>query len=156
MTAKDIAQRMHTIIWSLNQENDSLDNFIEYVRQYGLSYFEGSQVQFHFDVAVKGTTKTELNGALRKNMFLIVKEALHNVLKHAAATEAAIRLESDGKTLKLSISDNGKGFAVQQNNHHNGFGNGLRNMQKRAEEVGGRLSFTSNNGVTIYVHVPIR
>lgn len=155
-TARDIAQRMHTIIWSLNEENDSLDNFVEYVRQYGLSFFEGSSIRFRFEVNVApGKTDMLLGGSVRKNLFLIVKESLHNVLKHSGASEVTVHLVFDGKKLLLTIADNGKGFSMPQQGEHNGFGNGLRNMHKRAEEIGGQLSFSSQPSMMIQVSTPI-
>src|SRR5687768_4764950 len=68
-TAKDIAQRMHTIIWSLNAENDTLGNFSEYVRQYGVSFFEDTGIRFSFDSDDNLPESHQLNGIQRKNLF---------------------------------------------------------------------------------------
>ena len=85
-TAKEIAQRMNTIIWSLNAENDTLGNFSEYVRQYAVPFFEDTGIAFkytHTDLP-KGK---QISGVLRKNLFLIIKEALHNIIKHSEARD---------------------------------------------------------------------
>jgi signal transduction histidine kinase len=81
----------------------------------------------------------------RHNIFLIVKEALTNVLKHAAAREVQLSARVAGKKLSLVIADDGRGFdfnAVTTN----GARNGLENMRRRAEAVGGRLNVTSAPG----------
>ncbi|RYD80556.1 MAG: hypothetical protein EOP53_07885 [Sphingobacteriales bacterium] len=147
-TAKDIAQRMNTIIWSLNTENDSLHNFAEYVRQYGVSFFENSGIKFNYTTSPDLPEKTQLSGGQRKNLFLITKESFHNILKHSGATEADVSITLIHKKLRIVIKDNGKGLQ-----HNNGFGNGLKNMQKRMNEINGSFDIHSNNGTAITVSV---
>jgi signal transduction histidine kinase len=149
-TAKDIAQRMNTIIWSLNTENDSLQNFAEYVRQYGVSFFENSSIVFHFSASPALPEKIQLSGGQRKNLFLITKESLHNILKHSEATSAEIFISLKQNKLHLLIKDNGKGL---QNN--NSFGNGLKNMQKRMNEINGSFDIQSDNGTVITVSLQL-
>ncbi len=147
-TAKEIAQRMNTIIWSLNTENDSLHNFVEYVRQYGVSFFENSNIKFVYNIPPSLPTKAELSGGQRKNLFLIVKESLHNILKHSGATEAVVSISLVQNKLRIVIKDNGKGL-----HNNNEFGNGLKNMQKRMNEIHGKFDIHANNGTVITVSV---
>lgn len=147
-TAKDIAQRMNTIIWSLNTENDSLHNFSEYVRQYGVSFFENSGIKFNFSGPAAETNETQLSGGQRKNLFLITKESFHNILKHAGATEADIAITLVQNKLRIVIRDNGKGL---ENN--NSFGNGLKNMKKRMDEIHGSFDIQTLNGTVTTVSV---
>ncbi|RYF90375.1 MAG: hypothetical protein EOO03_03810, partial [Chitinophagaceae bacterium] len=149
-TAKEIAQRMNTIIWSLNMENDSLQSFAEYVRQYGVSFFEGSSIQFQCNVAQELPLHTELSGVLRKNLFLIIKEALHNTLKHSQASSATLDIGLTGNNLELIIADNGTGISGE-----NRFGNGQKNMQKRVDEIHGTLLVSSQKGTRILVTAPL-
>lgn len=149
-TAKDIAQRMNTIIWSLNTENDSLHNFAEYVRQYGVSFFENSDIKFNYKASADLPENTQLSGGQRKNLFLITKESFHNILKHSGATEADVSITLINNKLRLVIQDNGKGL---QNN--NSFGNGLKNMQKRMNEIGGNFDIHTHNGTVITVSVQL-
>jgi len=155
-TAREIAQRMHTIIWSLNQENDRVDNFVEYVRQYGLGFFEGSPVKFVFHANVDHVRDVQISGAWRKNYFLIIKEALHNTLKHAEATEVKLNIDADKGSMHVLIQDNGKGFTSPANDSMHSFSNGLRNMQKRAEEIGGSISIKNDHGTTVEVVAPMK
>ena len=147
-TAKDIAQRMNTIIWSLNTENDSLHNFAEYVRQYGVSFFENSGIKFNYSASPDLPEHTQLSGGQRKNLFLITKESFHNILKHSGATETDVAITLIQNKLRLVIKDNGKGL---QNN--NSFGNGLKNMQKRMIEIQGNFDIQTHNGTVITVSV---
>lgn len=149
-TAKDIAQRMNTIIWSLNTENDSLHNFGEYVRQYGVSFFENSGIRFNYNAPSDLPEKTQLSGGQRKNLFLITKESFHNILKHSGATEADISISLLQNKLRIVIKDNGKGL---ENN--NSFGNGLKNMKKRMDEIQGDFDIHTHNGTVTTVSVQL-
>lgn len=149
-TTKDIAQRMNTIIWSLNTENDSLHNFVEYVRQFGISYFENSPVIFDSNISNNLPAHTELSGVQRKNLFLIVKEALHNTLKHAEAKSVSVHIRQVKNILYLQVADNGTGIK-----NGNSFGNGLKNMKKRVAEINGTIDFESTNGTCIKIEVPL-
>ncbi|MEP6710935.1 MAG: 7TM diverse intracellular signaling domain-containing protein [Ferruginibacter sp.] len=151
VTAKDIAQRMHTIIWSLNAENDTLNNFAEYVRQYGISFFEDSPIAFECNNLSGLPAAIELSGVQRKNLFLIVKEAFHNILKHSNANKASITIAMQKHLLVIEVTDNGKGIT-----NENKFGNGLKNMKKRMDEINGELQFSSHNGTTIKFFVRLQ
>ena len=146
-TAREIAQRMNTIVWSLNSENDTLQNFIEYVRQFGVSYFENSPIRFQCTNSGNLPLHTDLSGVQRKNLFLIIKEALHNSLKHSGADTATVWVHMDGPNLCIEVTDNGPGFKEA-----NIFGNGLKNMKKRMDEIHGDIDFSSQSGA----HITIR
>ena len=149
-TAKDIAQRMNTIIWSLNAENDTLNNFVEYVRQYGVSYFENSGIVFQCLLDNKLPPGVQLKGVQRKNLFLIMKESFHNILKHAEASNIEVHISLIDHELHVEVKDDGIGIK-----NPNQFGNGLKNMKKRMDEIGGKLKITSNGGTSIVVEVDI-
>ncbi|MBS1926390.1 MAG: hypothetical protein JST57_10330, partial [Bacteroidetes bacterium] len=149
-TAKDIAQRMHTIIWSLNVENDTVENFVEYVRQHGVFFFEDTRVKFNFNTTPSLFKDISLTGIQRKNLFLVAKEAFHNILKHSGANYVMVRIFIEDLHLIMVIEDNGSGIRNQ-----NQFGNGLKNMQKRIAEIQGTIRFTSENGTTITIDLPL-
>jgi signal transduction histidine kinase len=92
---------------------------------------------------------------VRHNLFLIIKEALNNVVKHSAATEVRFRLRFDNARLQIAISDNGQGFSLGT---EQSFGNGLLNMRKRAEHIRGELTMQSEpgNGTGVVVSLPLR
>jgi signal transduction histidine kinase len=150
-TAKEIALRMNTIIWSLNVENDTLQNFSEYVRLFGISFFENSPMKFGYYNTAPDAAVIELTGVQRKNLFLIIKESLHNTLKHSGASYANVIIHLDKGWLLITMEDNGKGFQ-----HLNGMGNGLKNMKRRAAEINGAIEFEAGQGTTIQVSVRLR
>ncbi len=145
-TAREIAQRMNTIVWSLNTENDTLQNFIEYVRQFGVAYFENSPIRFQCTNSGNLPMDADLSGVQRKNLFLIIKEALHNTLKHSGANTATVWVHMDRTNLCIEVTDNGAGFR-----EGNIFGNGLKNMKKRMDEIHGSIQFSSGEGAHITI-----
>lgn len=149
-TAREIAQRMNTIVWSLNTENDTLQNFIEYVRQFGVAYFENSPIRFQCTSSGSLPMETDLGGVQRKNLFLIIKEALHNTLKHSGADSASVWVHMQGDELCIEVSDNGAGFKEAKT-----FGNGLKNMKKRMDEINGHVNFSSGHGAKIIITLMI-
>ncbi len=148
VTAKEIAQRMNAIIWSLNADNDTLGNFTEYVRQYGFTFFEDSNISFDFNS--KNLPNIELNGIQRKNLFLITKEAFTNAARHSGATKVCFNIEVSDRLLQIEITDNG--FGLKDNNP---FGNGIRNMKRRMAEISGELQLIADNGTKINIMLPL-
>ena len=105
-----------------------------------------------------------LDSAFRKNLFLAVREALTNVVKHAAATEVWLRVRIAGGKLVLEVEDNGRGVseapAPVPAAHLPSGGNGLRNLRRRMEDIGGQLELNSRAGcgtrLTFEVALPVR
>jgi signal transduction histidine kinase len=92
-----------------------------------------------------------VSGEFRRNIYLTVKEALHNVVKHSQASELTLVIEV-GKNLVIDIQDNGVGF---DKNSVRAFSNGLFNMQKRIGEIGGRIEILNQNGTLVKISVPV-
>jgi signal transduction histidine kinase len=145
--AKDVSQRMNTVVWALNMENDNLQNLTEYIREYGYAFFENSPIEFKSNLPeTKGDIK--LSGLQRKNLFLCVKEALNNAYKHSGAKHVWVTINFLNSMLTVSIQDDGKGI-IQEN----AFGNGLKNMRKRMMEINGSLIFEKAQGTKIQLEV---
>lgn len=129
------------IVWSINPVNDSMQKIVARMREVATEVLEPKsiEIQFYFDEAIKSIS---LNMEERRDLFLIFKEAVNNIAKYAKATEVKIQFTLTNDILKLSIQDNGIGFDVEKADN----GNGLSNMQKRAEKLGGKLSIESHPG----------
>ena len=84
-----------------------------------------------------------LSVEIRRNIYLTVRECLHNIVKHAKATKVDIEINRTGPILKISVKDNGEGFDYQ---HITNPGNGLINMKKRIQEIGGEFELNSRAG----------
>ena len=83
-----------------------------------------------------------MSGEKRRNVFLTIKEALHNVVKHSAATNLKISVKVDFNQVMITIQDDGHGFNIELAKDH---GNGLYNMQKRMKQIGGDCQFSSSD-----------
>lgn len=137
--ANELLTKMNAIIWSMSNSNDSLSNMIAYIRSYALEYFEDTGVNCKIDIA-ENLPNIQVIGEIRRNVFLVVKEALNNILKHSKATEVSITLVRVDDSLTLYIQDNGAGIDMEKLRQ---FGNGLKNMKKRMADIGG--DFTIEN-----------
>lgn len=152
-STKDAAQRMNAVIWSMNAENDTLSSFIEYSRHFGYGFFEHCAIDSTVTLNPLSMPQKQLNGLIRKNLFLVLKEAWNNVFKHAQATAVQTTFTLDQNKLLITIEDNGKGFG-----NHSAFGNGLKNMQKRMEAIGGSFHIANNdkgNGTMVEIKLSI-
>ncbi len=145
----ELVQKMNEIVWALNANNDSLQSLVAYMRRYAVKYLDDSGIRCRFEHPVD-LPNFPIDGATRRNIFLLVKEALHNVVKHAGAQNVSIRVAL-GKQLALTIHDDGKGIGASQ--LERSAGNGLRNMRQRVKDLGGQMSITNASGTLLSVLV---
>lgn len=152
-TTREITQAMDEIVWTINPKNDTLDNLANYIFQYTQEYFQNTGVRCRLDFPAQ-LPELAVSTESRHNLFMAVKEALNNVLKHAAATEVRMSLAVTEGRLSLLITDNGRGFAPEQPRAR---GNGLSNMKQRLERVGGRFLLESRpgSGTRICMEAPL-
>ena len=148
-SANDVLNKMNAIIWSMNSGNDTVDNLISYIRSYALEYFENTPI--HCKVLTpEDIPGKELTGDKRRNLFLSIKESLNNALKHSQASEISITI-SINQDLSIRIADNGKGIDMQNLRK---FGNGLKNISRRMESIGGTFAIENNNGTITTLILP--
>lgn len=134
-TAGELIGSMRQIIWTMNGDQASVEDLVVYATSYARNYCE--QNGLVIEVKADGPwPAVQLSTEQRRNVFLVVKEALHNVVKHAHAKHVTIRMDwHDG--LVVELTDDGVGLA---RGAERGQGNGLRNMEKRISAVGGSLT----------------
>lgn len=148
--AGELVDKMSEIIWAMNSSNDSLENLIAYMRSFAADFLEHAHITHQFYIP-ESIPNIKLSGGTRRNIYLAVKESLHNVVKHAQATEVVIQIEMH-KNMTIMIKDNGKGFDQEKVRL---FGNGLKNIQKRMQAVGGQADITSHNGTIVLLDIPL-
>ena len=134
--AETSAQSMRDIVWLVNPRNDSMPQLIERLRDTTFQQLDGLEVHFSADST---TFHEDYSLEFRRNIFLIYKEILQNIIRHAEASDISIVIKEVGKNFRMEIQDNGKGFDVETVRR----GNGLYNMASRVEMIGGELSFKS-------------
>jgi len=100
----------------------------------------------------EGCPDIKISGEARRNIYLSVKEALHNIIKHAGADKITLSISCNDK-LVISISDNGKGIHVTSLDHT---GNGLKNMQRRIKNLHGDFHVQNHNGTIITFEIPLK
>jgi signal transduction histidine kinase len=140
-SANDLITKMNTIIWTMTSSNDTIESLITYIRTYAFEFFDSTNIECKFNMP-DSIPRVELSGERRRNIFLAVKEALNNVLKHSKATTVQIDVEVTHKLL-INIADNGLGIDMENLRR---FGNGLRNMQNRLENINGKFSIRNHEG----------
>jgi signal transduction histidine kinase len=153
-TARETTKALDEIVWAVNPSNDTLEGLVNYSGKYAQEYFALAGLRYRVDIPSELPDIT-LPPEVRHNVFLAFKESVNNVVKHAQATEAHVRLRLDSDNFALEIEDNGKGPAGAEQKTGR---NGLRNMRKRMEDVGGNftLSPAPEKGSLVRLSAPIK
>ncbi|HEU5163966.1 MAG TPA: ATP-binding protein, partial [Chitinophagaceae bacterium] len=147
------SQAMDDIIWSVNSRNDSLQDTMARMRRYAAELFDNSKVSCHLSLDEKAANK-KLSMEQRRDVYLIYKEALNNIHKHANANNVWIHVAQNQNHLYMQIKDDGKGFDTNLITHRNG----LKNLRSRAEKWKGKIHIHSAEykGTYIEIKIPLR
>jgi ligand-binding sensor domain-containing protein/signal transduction histidine kinase len=140
-SARHTVQSLDEIVWAVNPENDTLNGLLEYIGHYANEFCENTRLNCRLELPAE-LPEFNLAAEVRHNLFLVVKEALHNALKHSDATEVRVEAAVNGDVLEILVADNGRGFELNASNAGRQ-GNGLRNMRKRMEHLGGHCEISS-------------
>ena len=145
--SRELVSALYETVWAVNPENDNLDALGNYLCQMVNQLCEQGQLRCRLHL-MELPGEIQISSQTRHNISLAAKEAVHNVLKHARASEVTVRIGWDGCWLTVSIQDDGCGF--QPGDHP--AGNGLTNMRRRLEKIGGTCSIESSPGLGSTVH----
>lgn len=148
--ADELVDKMNDIIWAMNENNDTLDNLLYYCKAWVVEFCDAHQLPVSVDMPNKIPLQT-VRGDVRQHVFLCIKEAVHNSIKHAQATALQLTFSLSPHQLDIVVSDNGRGFDRQKIK----LGNGLHNMQKRIQQLKGSLEIDSTNGTRLHFKVPL-
>jgi len=152
---RQAAGDLENIIWAVNPKNDTLDQLAYRIYQYVEEFFAGTAVRCRF-AAMPAIPALAMAAEARAAVFGAVKEALANVLQHAAATTLDIALQVETRQLQVRIADNGRGFELARPATALG-GNGLTNMRERLAKIGGecRIESAPGHGTTVILRWPL-
>jgi signal transduction histidine kinase/ligand-binding sensor domain-containing protein len=153
-TARETTKALDEIVWAVNPSNDTLEGLVNYSGKYAQEYFALAGLRYRVDIP-SALPDVTLPPEVRHNVFLAFKESVNNVVKHAQATEVHIRLRLDATHFALEIEDDGKGPAGAEQKTGR---NGLRNMRKRMEDVGGSFTLgpAPEKGTLVRLTAPIK
>ena len=155
-TSREMVDSMSDIVWAINPQKDHLSDIVQRMRRFAEDMLDAQDIAYRFYFDDK-TPDIALGADVRREVYLIFKECVNNLAKHARATEAKISVRAENGYLKIEIADDGRGFdpAAQTDGYG---GNGLPNMKKRAEQLGGKFEIQSaaNAGTTVRLQIPFR
>lgn len=149
-SANDLLTKMNTIIWTMTSSNDSVENLIAYIRSYAVEFFENTSIDCRFNIPAS-LPAHEISGEKRRNVFLSVKEALNNVLKHSQGSVVTISVKA-GDQLVIEIIDDGVGIDMDKLRK---FGNGLNNMKRRMASIDGQFDIANHQGTKACFILPL-
>ena len=147
----EMIDKMGEIVWALNEKNDSLNDLLSYIRVYAASYLSQNGISCKIEMPDNFPPRF-LSGEFRRNVYLTIKEALHNVVKHSQASSVTIQIKIND-SLEVTITDNGIGFDKK---NIRPFSNGLTNMQNRIKEIHGDFAILNEKGTSVKIIVPFK
>jgi signal transduction histidine kinase len=140
-SANELLTKMNTIIWTMTSSNDTVENLIAYIRSYAVEFFENTAIDCIFSMPAVLPPR-EISGEKRRNIFLSVKEALNNVVKHSQSSIVRINVTVQDRMV-IEIQDDGIGIDLAKLRK---FGNGLNNMKKRMASINGEFNIENRQG----------
>lgn len=156
-TSRDCVDAMSDIVWAVNPQRDHLSDLTHRMRRFAEDLLDAKDIEFTIRSSLDDKD-VPLGADLRREVYLIFKECINNLVKHSECTEAAVTFSVSGPWLVVSITDNGKGFEPASNGNAAGMGgHGLVSMQRRAQALGGSLQIDSGarRGTSVTLRVPI-
>ena len=142
-SARELISKLNVIVWALNPKYDNLESLISYLRRYFGEYLENFNIRFKTDFPEQ-ILEIPVTPDTRRNIFYAIQEAIHNAVKHSGCSEICLEVKINPQNMEIIISDNGKGFGQVKPGSG---GNGLINMKRRAEELGGSFEIQSETGI---------
>ncbi|MDO7877162.1 histidine kinase [Hymenobacter sp. ASUV-10] len=141
--SQQAVRQLREVVWSIDSRHDSFASLLDRLRDYAHEVLPPAGVEVDFRAAPELYAR-QLAAPARQGLYLIYKEALHNLVKHARATEATIRLGAVGRALELTVDDDGPSAPPATLPRHHG----LDNMARRARELGGHMAYEAAPGGT--------
>lgn len=137
--AEETIEVLRDVIWQIHPEHDTLADLVRRMRKVASELLDGT---LHTFQAPEPLEPRELSMRFMRNVYLLYKEALHNIVRHARARHVTIEISTDHRRFLLRIRDDGAGFDVSGDHR----GHGLESMRRRAKEAGGEIEIRSEPG----------
>ncbi|MBK9732797.1 MAG: hypothetical protein IPO83_16215 [Chitinophagaceae bacterium] len=140
-SSRSMIENVNDMVWAINPRNDSFENIVKRMRAFASEILGAKDIDFHFDFD-KNLLPSKMKMDTRRNFYLIYKEAVNNIAKYSGASNAFITILQREQNLKMTIRDDGKGFDLNLITK----GNGLNNIEQRAEEMKAKLILQTDVG----------
>lgn len=138
--SRELIDKMTDIVWLVNPKRDSLYDLILRLEDRYSEILSQTNISFKSE-NLRALEKVSLSMEHRQHIYLIFKEAINNSITHSKCSEIVLNANQKGRSIVIHLRDNGKGFDTNNKT----LGNGLENMKRRAEKIGGKLTITSVN-----------
>ena len=145
----EMAEKMGEIVWALNQRNDTVADLIAFTRTYVLEFLSVQNIHCEINTPLE-LPSSFITGEMRQHIFLSVKECLHNIVKHAGASQVYFSVKLNGG-IEIMIHDNGKGINWDTMKP---FSNGIQNIRKRMTEIHSKVTFLNEEGTKVIMNIP--
>jgi signal transduction histidine kinase len=150
--ARSLIAALDVIVWAVDPEDNSLQSLADYLSGYADEFFSHTKIACRFKVPVSFPPVT-LEGRVRHDLLMAVKESLNNIVRHSAATEVEFRMAMADAGLEIDITDNGKGI----DDEISGDGHGLKNLSTRLQKLGGtcKIESRTEGGTVVKFSLPL-
>ncbi len=152
-SAVDLIRSVDAIVWAVNPQNDTLDRFVGYLTHSADQFARSAGVAIRLDVPEE-IPALAISGRVRHNLYLVVREALNNAVKHAWAKVVRLGVTLGPGTVTVTVADDGRGFPAEVA-ADGGQHSGLDNMRRRADDIGGRLTIDSRPGAGTRIEITV-
>ncbi len=151
-TSRELVDAMSDIVWAINPQKDNLSDLTGRMRRFAADILTAGNIRFNWH-APDLENDIPVGANVRREIFLIFKESINNIVKHSDCTEADVKLCLSNESLELFLRDNGKGFDVSGESD----GHGLSSMKERAVGLGGDFDIVSQSGkgTNVTLKVPL-
>jgi signal transduction histidine kinase/ligand-binding sensor domain-containing protein len=146
-TARQVLKSLDETVWAVNPRNDTLPHLIDYTAQFAMNFLRTAEIACQLDLP-DDPPAIPVSAEVRHQVFLAVKEALNNVVRHAHATRVTLHIRLTDSDLVINLSDDGQGFAAAPDDPN---ADGLRNLQQRMTQIGGRCEVRSEPGAGTHI-----
>ncbi len=148
-SSREMLEKMNDIVWSVNPKNDNAEQLIQRMKNFAAVMLTSRNIEFAFHTDLVKMDEMKLGMEQRKNIFLIFKEGLHNIVKYSQAKKVEVKFNVKKNIVYFTLQDDGKGFEMHADGKvlpeiYNG--NGIRNMKARAEAIGASFEIKSEPG----------
>jgi PAS domain S-box-containing protein len=150
--SRELVDSMSDIVWAINPQKDHLSDLTQRMRRFASDVFTARNIEFGFRAPLS-ENDVQMGANVRREVFLIFKETVNNMVKHSGCTEADIEFRIDGGQLLLKLTDNGSGFDTSREVD----GHGLMSMRDRTDGLNGTLEIVSGRkmGTTTTLRIPL-